>query len=306
MKRYPLRRLGKAILLVLLLLSGGACTHLQPKPPDEPDAPAVRNLETVREILQAADAASAHLLLTEIGRVNVPAIEGPIWRVAYRPFQAGLKQVLVLAGVHGNENAGVDYVLALIQRLSSAKASITSCDIDILPLINPWGWVHDRPSAASGIDIAEDFTRFNSHEARVIRRFLREKRYDLVLDLREDSAAKGFHLRQYGMASSQASARTVDRVRRAGYPIENDPGRIILKPSDGIVDVPLWSLRVWPLTRWLTLGGYLRRNVSTSVFSIITPARLPLVDRIAMQGVAVEALLAEHAESKSETAAYPK
>jgi hypothetical protein len=46
--------------------------------------------------------------------------------------------------------------------------------------------------------------------------------------------------------------------------------------------------------------------VSTSVFSIITPATLPLVDRIAMQGVAVEALLAEHAESKSETAAYPK
>jgi len=294
----------QTILLVLLMLAGAGCGHLQLKPPQPPAGAAVRSLATARDILQTADEASAHMLVTEIGRVNVPALDGPIWRVAYRPLQTGLRRVLIVAGLHGNETAGVDYVFTLIQRLSAAGSPVASCDIDILPLINPWGWVHDLPSTPSGTDIADDFARFDSHEARVIRRFLRMKRYDLVVDLREDPGAAGFYLRQYGMGSSEASARTVDRVRRAGYPIENDPNGILQRPREGIVDVPLWSLRVWPLSRQLTIAGYMRRNVSAKVVTVITPAALPLADRIAMQRLAVEALLAECSESKAETASY--
>jgi len=291
--------------LFILMLSGGGCHHGRLNPPTGAAAPAVRDLMAVRERLQAADAATAHLLLTEIGRVNLPPLDAPIWRVAYRPFQTGLKQVLVLSGLHGDATAGVDYVLTLIQRLSAGPVSAAPCDMDILPLVNPWGWVHDSARTPDGIDIAADFNRFDSHEARVIRRFLREKRYDLVLDLREDPHATGFYLRQYGMGHLPASARIVDRVRRAGYPIENDPNGIWLKPRDGIVDVPLWSLKVWPLTRQLTISGYMRRNVSNSVFAVVTPARLPLTDRVAMQQAAVEALLAEYAESIIQTARYP-
>ncbi len=248
------------------MLADTGCSYLRLKPPEPPPAPAVRDLTAVRENLGAADESSAHLLLTEIGRAKVPGFDGPVWRVAYRPLQAGLKQVLILSGLHGNETAGVDYVLALVQGLGTATPPDLMCDIDILPLINPWGWVHDRPYAPSGVDIADDFTRFDSHEARIVRRFLREKRY------------------------------AVDRVRSAGYPIENDPNRFLQRPADGIVDIPLWRLRVWPLSRHLTMGGYLRRNVSANVVTVITPAVRPLADRIAMQRLAVAALLAECAE----------
>lgn len=275
------------------MLTAAGCHYLRPQPPEPPPAPAVRNLAGLRASLEAADESSAHLLLTEIGRVNAPGFDGPVWRVAYRPLQAGLQQLLILAGLHGNETAGVDYVLTLIQGLSTTTPPDVMCDIDILPLVNPWGWVHDRPNAPSGIDIAEDFTRFDSHEARILRRFLREKRYDLVLDLREDPRATGFYLRQYGMGRSGASAAAVDRVRSAGYPIASDPSRFLQRPADGIVDVSLWSLRVWPLNRQLTVGGYLRRNVSANVVTVVTPPALPLADRITMQRLAVATLLAE-------------
>jgi hypothetical protein len=299
------RAFRRALLVVLLVLAGEGCTHLGLKPPAPPAVPAVRSLTAVREVLQAADAASAHLLLTEIGRVNIPDFDGPIWRAAYRPFRPDLKRVLILAGIHGDETAGVDYILELAQRLSAGASPAPPCDIDILPLVNPWGWVHDRPSSPAGIDIADDFNRFDSHEARVVRRFLREKRYDLVLGLREDPQANGVYLRQYGMSGSQASTRTVDRLRSAGYPIESNPVPFLLKPRDGIVDIPLWSLRVWPLTRQLTIAGYMRRRVSTAVFSIVTPSALPLEDRIGMHRLAVEALLAEHMESARVAGFYP-
>jgi hypothetical protein len=279
----------------MLLLSCGACAYLRLKPPDAIDAPAVRDLMPVQLKLQAADAASAHLLLTEVSRTSAPGFKVPIWRVAYRPFQAHLKRVLVLSGFHGNETAGVDYVLDLIQSLTEPVRSATLYDMDILPLVNPWGYVHDRPSSWNGVDIGRDFSGFESHEARVVRRFLREKQYDLVIDLRENPQAVGFCLWQYGMDNTGVSDRIVSRIQASGYPIEHETNMILLRPRNGIVDAPMWGLTFLRLFRQLTIAGYVRRNVSASVFTVVTPATLALDDRIAMQRIAVEELLAAYA-----------
>lgn len=281
--------------IFLLVLSGAACAYLPRSRPVGIDAAAVRELGAVQTVLDSADRASAHLLLTEIGRAVYPGMDAPIWRVAYRPFQADLKQVLVLAGTRGNETGGLEFALTLIERLRSPPGSDTLYDLDVIPMVNPWGWVHDRPFTQEGIDIVDDFNRFDSREARIIRRFLRDKRYDLVLDLREDPRARGFYLRQYAIGRVGASARIIDRLRAAGYPIESDSGRILLNPQNGIVDMPGWILAVMRSTRQLTMAGYIRRNVSNRVFSVVTPANFPLSDRISMQRVAAEALLAEFA-----------
>jgi hypothetical protein len=279
--------------IFLLVLSGGACAYLPRSRPIGIDAAAVRELGAVQTVLESADRASAHLLLTEIGRAVYPGMDAPIWRVAYRPFQADLKQVLVLAGTRGNETAGLEFALTLIERLRSAPGSDTLYDLDIIPMVNPWGWIHDRPFTQEGIDIVDDFNRFDSREARTIRRFLRDKRYDLVLDLSEDPRATGFYLRQYAIGRMEASARIIDRLRAAGYPIESDPGRILLKPQNGIVEMPGWILAVMRSTRQLTMAGYIRRNVSNRVFSVVTPANFPMPERVAMQRMAAEGLLAE-------------
>lgn len=295
----------RTMALILLGWSAGACTLLPAGQPQLNDAPAVRDLTTVRKVLQSADAGSVHLLLTEIGQVASSGFAAPMWRVAYRPFQAQLKQVLILTGSHGNETAGVAGVLSLIGRLQAAHASSMRFDMDILPLINPWGWVHDSPFTHGGIDMADDFTRFASPEARIIRRFLRGKRYDLVLELGEDPRAAGFYLRRYALVDAGASSRVLDRIRAAGYPIEGNPGGILSKPRNGVVDVSLWSLAFLRSTRQLTVGGYLRQNVGGDVLSVVTPASLPLADRIAMQQMAVEGLLAEYAEPKNPAEPYP-
>lgn len=289
----------RTIAFLTLLLAGGGCAYLRPPPTDGKGASAVRDLTTVRQVLQAADADSAHLLLTQIGRVEAAGLDAPIWRMAYRPFQPDLKQVLVLAGLHGNETAGVECVLALIQRLRAAPGPGTRFDMDILPLVNPWGWVHDRPLTRAGVDIATDFSAFDSQEARVIRRFLREKRYDLVLDLREDPASRGFYLRQYGMDDTGAALRAVERIRAAGHPVEHDPGGVLSNPREGVAATPLWGLKLLRLARRLTIAGYIRQGVSSSVLTVVTPAALPLSERVAMQQAAVETLLADLAAPTS-------
>jgi hypothetical protein len=283
----------------VVLLSCGACSYLRSTEPYGAGSAAVRDLAPIQRRLETADAASAHVLLTAIGRVTYPGgpFEAPLWYVAYRPFQPDLKRVLVLAGIHGDATAGVDYGLDLVGTLAAATPSSAAYDMDIVPLVNPWGYVHDLPLNGKGVEIDRDFANFDSHEARIIRRFLREKRYDLVIDLREDPNAEGFYIWQYGLSDESVSAEIVSRLRADGYPVENDTSFFFLKPRNGIVAAPMWGLTFLRLSRQLTLAGYVRRNASNLVFTVVTPLRRPLDERVAMHRIAVETLLRKYGQN---------
>jgi len=291
---------------VTVALAVSGCSPLRHllRPDAVTTAPAVRTLEPVQSELQAADDASAYLLLSIIGRTATPDSELPIWRMVYRPFVPDLREVLIVAGVHGNETAGVECALQLVRSLSAAVPASAPYNLDLLPMLNPWGYVHDLPDSPVGVDIATDFSSFDSHEARLMRRFLRDKRYDLVVDLREDADAEGFSIWQYGLPDTRVARLVVDRVRAAGFPIADSPAFTFLRPKEGVVEAPMWGLTVLRLSRELTLAGYIRGGgVSALVFTVVTPAGRPLPDRAAMQRIAVDALLSEYAVLKPESGA---
>jgi hypothetical protein len=291
--------------VALACVGCGLLRYVRPAP-DEESLPVVRDLEPVHAALQAADDASAYLLLSEIGRTNTPGAEIPVWRMVYRAFRPDLKTVLLLAGVHGNETAGVECVLKVVHALASATPATAPYDMDIIPLLNPWGYVHDAATAPGGVDIATDFTAFESHEARLLRRYLREKRYDLVVDLREDAAAQGLSIWQYGLPDTTVAQQAVDRARAAGYPIENPGGVGVLRARNGIVEAPMWGLTLLRLSREMTIAGYIRGGgVSTVVFTVVTPAGLPLNDRAAMHRIAVDTLVDAYAMPRPDTEKKP-
>ena len=284
----------RVLALLVIPLALWSCSLLRMRPTTDYSYPNVRSLAPIQDRLQAADAASSNVLLTDLGQVGTQGFEAPFWRVVYRPFQPDLKRVLVIAGVNGNGAAGVEYALGLVRELATPPGPAALYDADILPLSNPWGWVHGVGASPNGVDIDWDFADFASHESRIIRRFLREKRYDLVLDLREDPEATGFYIWQYGLDSTAASERIVGDLRAKGYPIEADMRKVLFKPRDGIIAAPMWGLTLMRLFDHLTLSGYIRQNTSTVVYSVVTPTVLPLAERIAMQRIAVETLLSEY------------
>jgi hypothetical protein len=284
----------RVLALLLIPWALGSCSLLRMRQTTDYSYPAVRSLAPIHDRLQAADTASPNVLLTDLGQVSTAGFEAPFWRVVYRPFQPDLKRVLLIAGVNGNGAAGVEYTLDLVHELATPPATAALYDADILPLANPWGWVHGVGASPNGVDIEWDFANFTCHESRTIRRFLREKRYDLVIDLREDPEATGFYLWQYGLDSTAASERIVGALRAKGYPIETDIRKVLLKPSKGIIAAPMWGLTLMKFVDQLTLSGYLRQNASSVVYSVVTPSVLPLADRIAMQRIAVEMLIAQY------------
>ncbi len=283
--------LAAAAVLSALFLC--ACSLGRDRLPSVDDRPRVRDTQEIRRRLQVADASSPNLLLGEIGRISAGGFDAPVWRMAYRSFEPDLKRILVLAGTHGNHTAGVHTALDLIDRLAAGPASGWRCDMDIVPLVNPWGYVHGLDAGRDGTDLDRDFASFNSSEARVIRRFLIEKHYDLAIDLREGSAAEGFTLYQYGLDDTAIARRIADKLQADGYAPSREGGLDFRKPRDGILVAPQWGITIMRMSRRLSLAGYIRENVSPAVFAIETPTRLPLADRIAIQRIAVDMLIAE-------------
>ncbi|MFO7709815.1 MAG: hypothetical protein R6V84_16745 [Desulfobacterales bacterium] len=286
----------RGLIVSAVLLAAASCSpwRIAPAPYGDEIKPA-RALESLQRRLEAADADSVNLLLTDIGRIDYPGFSSVFWRVVYRPFEPGLKRVLIMAGARGNEAGGVECALGVIEALRAAPAPGSLFSADILPVVNAWGWVHDMGRNREKVDIEQDFGSFLSREARIVRRFLRGKRYDLVIDLREDEAAAGFSIRPFAPETTAAAERIVAEIRSRGYPIETRTGGFWHTPRDGVFTAPGWRLALAEWVGELSLPGYARRQVSPAVYAVVAPMALPPSDRVAMLRAALESLIAEHA-----------
>jgi hypothetical protein len=95
----------------------------------------------------------------------------------------GTKRLLVLAGVHGNEHAGVLAVPRLLDALEPAE--LRDVSLVILTPVNPVGAAHGSRYNAHGFDINRDFTRFETPEAQLVRDTFAASPPYLILSLHE-------------------------------------------------------------------------------------------------------------------------
>ncbi len=285
-----LNGIGNALHSMMLLLGIFSCAsgHHDPfteKPPEK------RYLAAIENRLRGAVAALPHLTIKEFGRIKYAEFNAGLWIIRYQPSGAAVKRVLISAGIHGNEPAATAAAVRLVDTLSGTPESVDGVAIEVVPIVNPWGWVHDIRYNQRGIDINRDFATFDTQEAKLIRQFLRDSSYDLMVDLHEDPTAFGFYLYQYGLGSKSVSRNIVGAVQSMGYPIETDVRMIILKTQSGIIDAPMWGLWYMRLTGQLSITNYYRLNNSRFVYTVETPTDLPWEDRLKIQQTALTMLL---------------
>ena len=90
------------------------------------------------------------------------------------------KTLLVLAGVHGNEHAGLLAVLRILPRFESERVRLV-----VLTPVNPVGAAELSRYNGDGYDVNRDFVRFDTEEARVVRDVCNRERPDFVVSLHE-------------------------------------------------------------------------------------------------------------------------
>ncbi len=271
----------KTLLSFLMILSLMACASGHHEKFSK-DTPVVRDLPGLYNELNKMTGLSKNLSLQEIGNITYDGFKSSILHVAYRSPDSSKKKykILIEAGIHGNEPAGVAFVRELIGRLADGSTPLADYDLDIIPVVNPWGWSHDIRFNMAGIDINRDFSSHHSQEARIIINFFKDRRYDLVMDLHEDPKAQGVYFYQYARDDKTLLNRLVAEVKSSGYNIENNVNMILLKTKNGIIDAPMWGLWYVKLTGQLSLSNYCRMYLSGNVFTIETPTNIPLDKRV--------------------------
>jgi hypothetical protein len=276
--------------LVVVLLVIGSCASGHHRPFEEERA-SVRDLSAMQADIQLTVSSSPYLYLEKIGQVAYGGFQAPMWCVSFRPEAPTSYKVLVNAGIHGNEPAGVAYAIQFVKHLADNPDRYSTVAIDIVPIVNPWGWVHNIRFNRDGIDINRDFSTFHSQEANIIAAFLAEKKYDLMLDLHEDGSASGFYVYQYGMGDKTIVENLVETIEHMGYPIEEKVRVLLLKPENGIMEAPVWGLWYMRFTGQMAIAHYHRMNHSQRVYTIETPTKLAMPDRVCMQRTSVEGLI---------------
>lgn len=175
-----------------------------------------------------------------LGTVRYGTEEYGLWYAVSEPQRRRGRQlptILVTAGVHGNEPAGVDAAMRFLSE--HVRAYDGRCRIVLLPCVNPSGYEAATRENAAGIDVNRSFgTTPGSREAELIMgSWLAEERFLLTVDLHEtlpdeengeygkDDNPTSFYMYETCRSKRRRVARHVLRA------VEGEGGTVCARPT---------------------------------------------------------------------------
>lgn len=226
----------------------------------------------------------------------------PVGRVDGLPFYEVTSRrpahgdpVLLSAGIHGEEPAGVEAVLSFLE---SPPPDWLRLNWVVWPCINPYGWERNQRRSRQGLDINRQFRgRTRSDHARLIKQRVAHRRFAVSLEFHEDVDAEGYYLYE-GYRNRQPMAPAI--LARVAQVIPLDPrpridghrtdGRgLILRPLNAAA---MRRRRQWPMAYYLFL------HHTDHVFGSETPVRAPLARRVAAHLAALEVVVRQLTSAK--------
>lgn len=249
----------------------------------------VRDLEDLRLRLQRTG-----LPVETVGTLDYPAppphapaaagaaaSPWPLWVVRRPAASASAPTVCLMAGVHGNEPAGTEALVALAGQLAAEPGRFPDFHYVLLPLVNPWGWAHDLRHNGANQDIARQFVDGASQESDRVKAQWHAARCDLLVDLHEDRFHAGFFMLAYAESDLAQVERTLRRMEES-----TGVARGLHAPQGvhAFAADELASLRLTTASLWARLQG------TPHALIVETPDTLPLDTRVRLHLLAVQGL----------------
>ncbi len=142
------------------------------------------------------------------GQINDRPLLG-MTRATSQP-SADTRHIYLSAGIHGDEPAGPQALLELLEEDALPRAH----HYYICPLLNPHGLAHGTRENAAGVDLNRDYRDFASEEIRAHARWIERhiSQLDCAIHLHEDWESRGFYLYELNFSNQPGYA---DRILAA-------------------------------------------------------------------------------------------
>lgn len=167
---------------------------------------------------------------------------------------AGGPRLMVLAGVHGNERAGLLAVPAILAAYASRAPRV---GLTVITPVNPVGAAELSRYNADGYDINRDFVRFDTAEARLVRDAVESDAPDFIASLHEGPQDATFMFLNR-LVSDPLAARLAGALESGGTALaERDYfGRRLRPPGIAPMTRPTYVLsRLWAKTLKMKATG---------------------------------------------------
>ena len=168
---------------------------------------------------------------------NLESIGGyPIYSIALKGRQKACRHVLLTAGLHGDEPAGPEAIMRFLARDHSSL--LQTFEFFILPCINPHGFVHNTRENAIGLDLNRSFEDDTTPEAILVKRILRDRRFDTFVEFHEDWEFEGFYLFELQRNQRSIGPKIIERIKQLG-PIYSTSSIDDMPVENGVVQTGL-------------------------------------------------------------------
>ncbi|MBN1699257.1 MAG: DUF2817 domain-containing protein [Spirochaetales bacterium] len=219
----------------------------------------------------------------QIGSVTYDGVEYRVMALIHTPERTPEKYVLFISGAHGNETAGPEAIISFFGYIGTHPELFEDIAIYAIPMVNPWGWVHNIRQNANGYDINRDFVNFLTKEARIVSEFGARHEYELVIDHHEAHAGGAF-IYAYGYEDSETSRELMRYLKEDGYAVAEQIRSGTRYIPGGVVSIPSGFTSMTP-TRWRnrsTIARYFNMNGTAHSFTMETSLYKQFRHRIAV------------------------
>lgn len=196
------------------------------------------------------------------------------------PAREARRSVVLTAGIHGDEPAGVEAVLRFLEGPLPRWAR--GIRFLVFPCMNPFGFERNQRHNHLNADINREYHREKLAEVAAQKRVLGGRRFDLHLTLHEDVDSPGFYIYELSRNSRPLGARIVKAVSPI-LPI--DPRGIIegRRARQGVIrrQFPPRDMKTWPE------AIYMFARHSDHTLTTETPAMQDFEKRVKAQEIAL-------------------
>lgn len=266
-----------------LLLIAFLCLSLLPA-----YAAAQRDIVEFKAQLSQLVETSDHLSMRVLGTAVHGDQSFPIWLVKFKGAAKKKLKVFISGGLHGDEPAGPQAVLATIAAVANDPDKYRRVNIDFIPLVNPSGWINGTRETASGHDINRDYYLRNTQETMIVDSFLQQRgRYRLMVDHHEDPRYPGFYAVTYGNGNETVIKHAVSVLEQSGYE---------LRPFSKTVGWFGVSKQKTPRLKNKTFMSYAREHYSKRVYQVESPTSVDMAQRTAAHALFDDLVLKKEIE----------
>jgi predicted deacylase len=239
--------------------------------------------------------------ILKTGRIRTDAGVHPIYAALTKNFRSNLPRILLTAGIHGEEPAGVYALLEFMDR--GIVPYLKHFSFLILPCLNPFGFVRGVRFGTGAGDLNRAFDNGSGHpEVAAVKELLRRfpGPYRLAIDCHEtniympksddrsvENHPAGFYLYETPRSGQPALGPEILReIRKSGHPVSRRNSIYGAKCRNGLIASKPPENPDYPVLPEFngTLDWHLLKNAHADHFiATETPTAWPLKRRIAVQ-----------------------